>query len=248
VSAQGVEIAEMFYRVVQYDKAAAVAAALDLMEAERVAAVVGGGSSSISTTAQRLLRLANVPQVAYTSTSPLLSNKEKFPTFSRVVAPDTFQGPALAELCFSQNWTNVGLISTTDVYATELANSFTKAMEEGGGKIVDASVLIWNEAVSAQGVEIAIRSMKKSGVRIIALLVANDDAAKDVLAEATRQGLAGPSYVYVGGDATMDEKTLVPRKADETPEFMSLVREAAEGAVGLVPYLTRSGPAYEEFL
>ena len=121
-------------------------------------------------------------------------------------------------------------------------------MEEGGGKIVDASVLIWNEAVSAQGVEIAIRSMKKSGVRIIALLVANDDAAKDVLAEATRQGLAGPSYVYVGGDATMDEKTLVPRKADETPEFMSLVREAAEGAVGLVPYLTRSGPAYEEFL
>ena len=87
-----------------------------------MAAVVGGGSSSISTTAQRLLRLANVPQVAYTSTSPLLSNKEKFPTFSRVVAPDTFQGPALAELCFSQNWTNVGLISTTDVYATEVCS------------------------------------------------------------------------------------------------------------------------------
>jgi len=260
------------------------------METERVAAVVGGGSSSISTTAQRLLRLANVPQVAYTSTSPLLSNKEKFPTFSRVVPPDTFQGPALAELCFSQNWTNVGLISTTDEYATEvcspppfrplsfprpflpqimahrgsghatdschhslpyppqLANAFTKSMEDGGGKIVSASVLIWNEAVSAQGVEIAIRSMKRSGVRIIALLVANEDAAKDVLAEAARQGLAGPSYVYVGGDATMDEKVLLPTKAEQTPEFMSLVREAAEGAVGLIPYLTRSGPAYEEFL
>ena len=90
------------------------------METERVVAVVGGGSSSISTIAQRLLRLANVPQLAYTSTSPLLSDKEKYPTFSRVVPPDTFQGPALAELCFSQNWTSVGLISTTDEYATEV--------------------------------------------------------------------------------------------------------------------------------
>ena len=120
-------------------------------------------------------------------------------------------------------------------------------MQDGGGKIERASALIWNEAVSAQDVEIAVRGMKRSGVRIIALLVANDDATKDVLAEAARQGLAGPSYVYVGGDAAIDEKTLVVTD-DETPEFMSLVREAAEGMVGLVPYLTRSGPAYEEFL
>ena len=68
----------------------------------------------------RLLRLANVPQLAYTSTSPLLSDKEKYPTFSRVVPPDTFQGPALAALCFSQNWTSVGMISTTDEYSTEV--------------------------------------------------------------------------------------------------------------------------------
>ena len=131
--------------------------------------------------------------------------------------------------------------------APQLANSFTRAMQDGGGKIVRPAPLIWNEGVSAQDVEIAVRGMKRSGVRIIALLVANDDATKDVLAEAARQGLAGPSYVYVGGDAAIDEKTLVVTD-DETPEFMSLVREAAEGMVGLVPYLTRSGPAYEEFL
>ena len=96
------------------------AAVLDLVETERVAAVLGGGSSSISILAQLVLQQARIPQVAYTSTSPLLSDDTKYPTFSRVVSPDTRQGPALAKLCLSQGWSSVGVISTTDEYATEV--------------------------------------------------------------------------------------------------------------------------------
>ena len=91
---------------------------MSLIETERVAAVFGGGSSSISIQGQHIFQQALIPQVAYTSTFPDLSNDEMFPTFSRTVPPDSSQGPALAALCTEMGWVNVGMISTTDSYAS----------------------------------------------------------------------------------------------------------------------------------
>ena len=81
-----------------YDKIEATRAALDLVQEARVHAVIGGGSSSISSVAQLSFALAGVPQVGYSATSALLSDRVAFPTFSRVVPPDTFQGTPRARL------------------------------------------------------------------------------------------------------------------------------------------------------
>lgn len=94
-------------------------------------------------------------------------------------------------------------------------------------------------------------NMKNAGVKIIALIVANADAARDVLAEASLQGLAGPDYVFLGGDATMDVTVVQPAGEDRAKyadDFMARVIEAAQGAIGVLPYLKRSGPAYEDFM
>ena len=111
--------------------------------------------------------------------------------------------------------------------------------------------LPWVEGVEESAVKIAVTNMKNAGVKIIALIVANAEAARDVLAEASLQGLAGPDYVFLGGDATMDVQVVQPPEEDSakrTDEFMARVIEAAQGAIGVLPYLKRSGPAYEDFM
>jgi metabotropic X receptor len=65
---------------------------------ERMVAVVGGQSSSVSIQVATLLKLFGVPQISYLSTSPALSNKDKFPYFFRTVPSDVNQAHAMLEI------------------------------------------------------------------------------------------------------------------------------------------------------
>ncbi len=52
-----------------------------------------------------------MPQISYASTSPELSNKEKFPYFSRVLPSDTLQAEAMSTLVQSLEWNYVTTIN-----------------------------------------------------------------------------------------------------------------------------------------
>ncbi|UYV82325.1 hypothetical protein LAZ67_21001719 [Cordylochernes scorpioides] len=65
---------------------------------DRVVGVIGGQSSAVSIQLANLLRLFHVPQISYLSTSPTLSNKEKFAYFFRTVPSDVNQAHAILEI------------------------------------------------------------------------------------------------------------------------------------------------------
>lgn len=109
-----------FYKAVGYSDPYAVEAALELAMESRVNAVIGGGSSGRSVLANYVFSMAGVPQVAQTSTSPLLSDKEIFPTFSRVVPSDVWQGELLAGIVRDLGWRSISILYSTDDYAREL--------------------------------------------------------------------------------------------------------------------------------
>lgn len=109
-----------FYKAVGYSDPYAVEAALELAMESRVNAVIGGGSSGRSVLANYVFSMAGVPQVAQTSTSPLLSDKETFPTFSRVVPSDVWQGELLAGIVRDLGWRSISILYSTDDYAREL--------------------------------------------------------------------------------------------------------------------------------
>ena len=52
-----------------------------------------------------------MPQISYASTSPELSNKERFPFFSRVLPSDTLQAEAMASVVNSFDWNYVAAIN-----------------------------------------------------------------------------------------------------------------------------------------
>ena len=237
--------ANVTFRPVGYDKIEATRAALDLVQEARVHAVIGGGSSSISSVAQLSFALAGVPQVGYSATSALLSDRVAFPTFSRVVPPDTFQGASLAHVCAHLGWRRLAVVSTNDEYGSDLARVFVgKLRELGGNELVDRSIpLSTNMRQQHASINETVQAVRRSRARIVALFAGSVGAARMFMAEGWRAGLR---VWYIGTDSWMLTSGFASAISQDEDE--RLAAYAAEGALGTAPLALRSGPDYERFL
>ncbi|XP_062293786.1 G-protein coupled receptor family C group 6 member A-like [Scomber scombrus] len=81
-----------------------------------VLAVVGDYYSEISIAVTRQLNLEYIPQISYGSTSGLLSDKNRFPSFMRTVPEDDHQARAIIEILKNHQWTWVGVVTTDGDY------------------------------------------------------------------------------------------------------------------------------------
>ena len=70
-----------------------------LSGAATIHAVIGPACSQACETTAHLSAGQNLAQISFACTSPLLSDKAKFPLFSRAVAPETTKGP-----CIIRSW------------------------------------------------------------------------------------------------------------------------------------------------
>ena len=88
--------------------------------------IVGAAASRVSIPVAGLGRLFEVPQVSYSSTSPILSTRETYSYFYRTVPPDNLQAKAMIDLVLHFNWTQISILYVGDSYgqpgARELRN------------------------------------------------------------------------------------------------------------------------------
>ena len=63
-----------------------------------------------------LLRLFQIPQISYASTSAKLSDKSRYDYFARTVPPDFYQAKAIAEILRYFNWTYVSTVASEGDY------------------------------------------------------------------------------------------------------------------------------------
>ncbi|XP_076643569.1 metabotropic glutamate receptor B [Halictus rubicundus] len=75
-----------------------------------ISGVVGAASSVTSIQVANLLRLFRIPQVSFFSTSPELSNKQRFEFFSRTIPSDHYQVKAMVDIVKKMNWSYVSII------------------------------------------------------------------------------------------------------------------------------------------
>ncbi|XP_078524800.1 extracellular calcium-sensing receptor-like [Lissotriton helveticus] len=80
------------------------------------AAVIGDSLSTRSILLARILGLYKYPQISYFSTSPLLNDRNQFPSFFRTIPSDDFQSRGLAQLLIYFGWTWVGILAADDDY------------------------------------------------------------------------------------------------------------------------------------
>ncbi|CAJ0571112.1 unnamed protein product, partial [Mesorhabditis spiculigera] len=82
-----------------------------------VVAVVGPGKSSATIAVQNLLQVFRIPQLAYSATTPDLSDKEQFGYFMRVVPSDVWQAKAIYRILENYNWSYVAVVYTVGKYS-----------------------------------------------------------------------------------------------------------------------------------
>ncbi len=70
----------------------------------------------LSSQVANLLRLFQIPQISYASTSAKLSDKTRYDYFARTVPPDFYQAKAMAEILRFFNWTYVSTVASEGDY------------------------------------------------------------------------------------------------------------------------------------
>ncbi|KAJ1080424.1 hypothetical protein NDU88_000630 [Pleurodeles waltl] len=86
------------------------------LDKKPLAGIVGDTISLHSVQMARVLGLYRYPQISYFSTSPLLSDRQHFPSFFRTIPSDDFQAQGLGQLVIHFGWTWVGILATDNDY------------------------------------------------------------------------------------------------------------------------------------
>ncbi|KAH8410875.1 hypothetical protein KR222_005608 [Zaprionus bogoriensis] len=159
-----------------------------------ISGVVGAASSVTSIQVANLLRLFRIPQVSYFSTSPELSNKQRFEYFSRTIPSDHYQVKAMVEIVKEMGWTYVSIIY-------EESNYGIKAFEE------------LEELLARHNICIAIKEklVKDSGV---AEDIAYDNIVQKLLTKPRARGA-----IIFGSDQEVRQVMRAVRRANATGAF-----------------------------
>ncbi|SPQ94268.1 unnamed protein product (mitochondrion) [Plasmodiophora brassicae] len=160
----------------------------------RVPILIGSSYSSQALMFAHLANLNGLPMISPWASSPVLSDKTLYGTFSRVFPPDNFQGKALAQVVEHFGWKIVCAISTSDTYGSSLMNVFVR--EAAIRNITVATAIQFSNAADPTD---QLQRILSTGVRVIVMPMLSDDA-RTVLTVAARLGLTTSEYVWLGSD------------------------------------------------
>ncbi len=127
---------EMVYEDDMCTGAGAANAVSKLINTDKVVAVVGGVCSGASLGAAPISEASKTTQIAYCSTSPLLTNSGDY--IFRDVPSDLFQGKYAAEYLMKEGKTKVSVLTAKNDWGDGLNKSFTDAFTKLGGKILSS--------------------------------------------------------------------------------------------------------------
>ncbi len=118
------------------DAAAATAAIERLITSDKVAGVVGGDCSGVTTAALTNVALPNgMVMVSPSATSPALSTIEDNGLFFRTAPSDARQGVVMTDILMDRGIKEVAVTYTNNDYGKGLSDAFQTAFEEAGGTV-----------------------------------------------------------------------------------------------------------------
>ncbi|KAK2910715.1 hypothetical protein Q8A73_008430 [Channa argus] len=119
-----------------------------------VMVVVGASFSETSIAIARQLTLKMIPQISYSSTAAILSDKSRFPAFMRTIPNDEYQTAAMVNLLSTFGWNWVGIVTTDGDYGRSALENFMSQASEKAICVAFKSVL--PQSVTSQDVSSAI--------------------------------------------------------------------------------------------
>uniref|UniRef100_A0A8C2YPF0 Glutamate metabotropic receptor 2 n=1 Tax=Chinchilla lanigera TaxID=34839 RepID=A0A8C2YPF0_CHILA len=160
-----------------------------------ITGVIGGSYSDVSIQVANLLRLFQIPQISYASTSAKLSDKSRYDYFARTVPPDFFQAKAMAEILRFFNWTYVSTVASEGDYGETGIEAFE--MEARARNICVATSEKVGRAMSRAAFEGVVRALLQKPSARVAVLFTRSEDARELLAASQR---LNASFTWVASD------------------------------------------------
>uniref|UniRef100_A0A665U9M2 Gamma-aminobutyric acid type B receptor subunit 1 n=1 Tax=Echeneis naucrates TaxID=173247 RepID=A0A665U9M2_ECHNA len=160
----------------------------DLLYTEPIKIVLMPGCSGVSTLVGEAARMWNLIVLSYGSSSPALSNRQRFPTFFRTHPSATLHNPTRVQLFQKWKWTRIATIQQTTEVFTSTLDDLEQRVKEAGIEISVRQSFLTDPAV-------AVKNLKRQDARIIVGLFYETEARK-VFCEVFKEKLYGKKYVW----------------------------------------------------
>ncbi|XP_062414615.1 gamma-aminobutyric acid type B receptor subunit 1 [Pungitius pungitius] len=162
---------ELIYHDSMCDPGEATKLLYDLLYTEPLKIVLMPGCSSVSTLVAEASRIWNLKVLSYGSSSPALSNRQRFPTFFRTHPSATLHNPTRVQLFQKWKWTKIATIQQTTEVFTSTLDDLEVRVKEAGIEISVRQSFLTNPAV-------AVKNLKRQDARIIVGLFYETEARK----------------------------------------------------------------------
>ncbi|XP_036349549.2 metabotropic glutamate receptor 3 isoform X2 [Ochotona princeps] len=213
-----------------------------------IAGVIGGSYSSVSIQVANLLRLFQIPQISYASTSAKLSDKSRYDYFARTVPPDFYQAKAMAEILRFFNWTYVSTVASEGDYGETGIEAFEQEARLRNICIATAEK-VGRSNIRKSYDSVVRELLLKPSARVVVLFMRSDDS-RELIAAASR---ANASFTWVASDGWGAQESIV--KGSEHVADGAITLELASQPVrqfdryfqSLTPYNNHRNPWFRDF-
>ena len=182
---------------------------LNTTERVSTSAVIGAASSFVSIPVASLLRLFNIPQVSYASSSPVLSNRDRYGYFYRTVPADDLQARAMIDLALRFEWRYFSTIYSDNPYGEPGIDELRRLAQENG-LCIDVDEGIGESFTAVDYRRVALQILNSSAEVVI--LFASQDHAKELFVQLDNiQQEFGSSrqFLWIASDSWVQSITLV---------------------------------------
>ncbi len=183
-----------------------------------------------------LLRLFQIPQISYASTSAKLSDKSRYDYFARTVPPDFYQAKAMAEILRYFNWTYVSTVASEGDYGETGIDAFQQ--EARALQICIATSAKVSRSMDRYSYDGVIRSLlQKSNAKVVILFTRSEDA-RELLVAAKRMNV---SFIWVASDGWGAQESVV-RGSEDVADGAFTIELASYPIPEFTAYFTTSIP------
>ncbi|XP_061123624.1 gamma-aminobutyric acid type B receptor subunit 1 isoform X3 [Syngnathus typhle] len=126
----------------------------DLLYTEPIKIVLMPGCSSVSTLVAEAARMWNLIVLSYGSSSPALSNRQRFPTFFRTHPSATLHNPTRVQLFQKWKWTKIATIQQTTEVFTSTLDDLEERVKEAAIEISVRQSFLTDPAVAVKNLKV----------------------------------------------------------------------------------------------
>uniref|UniRef100_A0A8C5MWP1 G-protein coupled receptors family 3 profile domain-containing protein n=1 Tax=Leptobrachium leishanense TaxID=445787 RepID=A0A8C5MWP1_9ANUR len=164
-----------------------------------LSSIIGSAISTHSVLLASILGIYNFPQISHYSTSAILSDHIRFPSFLRTVPSDTFQSKGLADLVVHFRWTWVGLVAADTDYGQLGVQLIRQEIIKAGACVAFSEKIL--TSYPDRNAPHIVKIIKTSTAKVVVLYVAGYDLVP-ILNEMVKQNVTGKTFVANAGWST----------------------------------------------